>query len=241
MPDHDANGKSDSRNPIESRGASSDGDAASCGVRLDRPGAGPLFALVALTIATLVSLRAMGRVPFCACGKARFFIADAWSSHTSQHLFDPYTPSHFSHGLIFYFVILYAIRVGSRWKAGWRDDSLSPEPRRWDWATVTWALVIAMAIEAAWEIFENTPFVIDRYRSVTVSLDYSGDSVTNSFGDMVACFAGYLVARRLGLVKTMLLFVGLELATLAWIKDNLTLNVVMLLYPIEAVKQWQMP
>jgi hypothetical protein len=217
------------------------GSEACCGVRLDRPGAGPLFALVALTIATLVTLRAMGRVPFCACGEARFFIADAWSPHTSQHLFDPYTPSHFSHGLIFYFVILYATRLVSRWKTGWEHDVLSPTPRRWEWACVTWALVIAMAIETAWEIFENTPFVIDRYRSVTVSLDYSGDSVTNSFGDMLACFAGYLVARRLGLVKTLLLFVVLELATLAWIKDNLTLNVVMLLYPIEAVKQWQMP
>jgi hypothetical protein len=234
MPDHDAGGKSES--------VVVSADVAGCGVRVDRPGAGPLVAVVVLTIATLVTLRAMGRVPFCACGEAKFFIADAWSSHTSQHLFDPYTPSHFSHGLIFYFVIQFATRWAARWKTGLQEDSLSPAPRRWGaWATVTWALVIAMAIEAAWEIFENTPFVIDRYRSVTVSLDYSGDSVTNSLGDMVACWAGYLVARRLGFVKTLLLFLGLELATLAWIKDNLTLNVVMLLYPIEAVKQWQMP
>lgn len=216
-------------------------DESCCGVRLDRPGTGPLVAVVLLTIATLVTLRAMGRVAFCACGEAKFFVADAWSSHTSQHMFDPYTPSHFSHGLIFYFVVLWATRLASRWRTGWREDVLSPTPRRWAWAGVTWALVIAMAIEAAWEIFENTPFVIDRYRSVTVSLDYSGDSVTNSLGDMIACFAGYLVARRLGFVRTALLFVGLELATLVWIKDNLTLNVVMLLWPIEAVKRWQMP
>lgn len=218
------------------------GAEACCGVRLDRQGAAPLIALVAVTIAMLVTLRAMGRVPFCACGEVKIFIADAWSSHTSQHLFDPYTPSHFSHGLIFYFVILWATRLAARWKPGLQEDTLSPRPRAWGaWAGVTWALVIAMAIEAAWEIFENTPFVIDRYRSVTVSLDYSGDSVTNSLGDMIACWAGYVVARRLGFVSTLLLFVGLELATLAWIKDNLTLNVVMLLWPIEAVKQWQMP
>lgn len=221
------------------------GTNACCGVRLDRPGVGPLVAMLALTIATLVTLRAIGRVPFCACGEVRVFIGNAWSSHTSQHLLDPYTPSHFSHGLIFYFLILWATRWAARWRTGgttgWREDVLSPTPRRWEWAGVTWALVIAMAIEAAWEIFENTPFVIDRYRSVTVSLDYSGDSVTNSLGDMIACWAGYVVARRLGFVSTLLLFVGLELATLAWIKDNLTLNVVMLLWPIEAVKQWQMP
>lgn len=227
MPDDETSGKNEG--------------AACCGVRLDRPGVGPLVALVAVTLATLVALRAMGRVPFCACGEVRVFIGNAWSSHTSQHLLDPYTPSHFSHGLIFYFVILWATRWVSRWRSGWREDVLSPTPRRWEWAGVTWALVIAMAIEAAWEIFENTPFVIDRYRSVTVSLDYSGDSVTNSLGDMIACWAGYVVARRLGFVPTLLLFVGLELATLAWIKDNLTLNVVMLLWPIEAVKQWQMP
>ena len=234
MPDHDAG-------EINGGGVAG-ADIASCGVRIDRPGTGPLVAVVLLTIATLVTLRGMGRVAFCACGEAKFFIADAWSSHTSQHLFDPYTPSHFSHGLIFYFVIAWAMRWGAQWGMAWREDALVSGTRRWgEWGMVTWALVIAMAIEAAWEIFENTPFVIDRYRAVTVSLDYSGDSVTNSLGDMVACFAGYVVARRLGFVRTALLFVGLELATLAWIKDNLTLNVVMLLYPIEAVKQWQMP
>lgn len=209
---------------------------ASCGVRLDGPTSGPIFAMVVVFIATLLALRAMGRVVQCACGTIQPIVLDAWSSHTSQHLLDPYSPSHFSHGLIFYFVLGYALRLLPRS----RPDTLSP-PRWRDSLRITWPFVLAMLLEAAWEIFENTPFVIDRYRSVTASLDYSGDSVINSFGDMLSCFLGYAVARRLGLFKTTLLFLALELATLAWIRDNLTLNVVMLIHPIDAVKQWQMP
>jgi hypothetical protein len=107
-----------------------------------------------------------------------------------------------------------------RWKAGWRA-------------------VLALGIEVAWEVVENTPFVIDRYRAATISLDYYGDTALNSVCDSIACLAGFAAARRLPVAATILLALAFEALTLCWIRDNLTLNVIMLLWPVDAIRGWQ--
>jgi hypothetical protein len=103
-----------------------------------------------------------------------------------------------------------------------------------------WRLRLAVTIEALWEILENSPIIIDRYRTATISLDYVGDSVLNSLGDVIACFVGCLVAQRLGLLKTLVLFLVIEAALAYAIRDNLLINIVMLISPVDAIRQWQM-
>jgi hypothetical protein len=169
-----------------------------------------------ITLLTVIVLHQMGRVWWCACGSWRPGSWTVASMHNSQHLLDPYTFSHLLHGVIF-FLALAAIK---------------PIPR-------TWLLPIAILIEAAWEIVENTPMIIDRYRAATASLGYSGDSIANSVADILACAAGFVLARRIGLWPSVALFVAIELALLWLIRDNLTLNVIMLLHPIQAIKTWQ--
>jgi hypothetical protein len=145
------------------------------------------------------------------------------SAENSQHLTDWYAPSHFTHGLIMYFV---AWLLWKRW------GLFGGRPIRW-------ALPIAVAVEAAWEIMENTPMVIDRYRAVTVSFGYSGDSIINSAADIGWMVAGFLLATRLPAWASVVLAATFELLTLWTIRDNLTLNVVMLFWPVEAIRQWQ--
>ena len=145
------------------------------------------------------------------------------SAENSQHLADWYSPSHVIHGLILY-VLAWLL-----WKR-WRLFGGRPIRR---------ALPIAVLLEAAWEIAENTPMVIDRYRAVTVSWGYSGDSVVNSLGDIGWMIVGFLAAARIPAWASVALALFLELLTLYTIRDNLTLNVVMLLWPIEAIRQWQ--
>jgi hypothetical protein len=164
-----------------------------------------------------IQLRLQGRVWWCACGGWSPWAGDTWSRHNSQHLLDPYSFSHVLHGLIFCGALAW----------------LFPRVR------VAWRLVAAALIETAWEVTENTEFVIDRYRTVTASLDYHGDSVINSLGDILCFVAGFWLARRLGLWRSVALFVVTELALLFFIRDNLTLNVLMLLWPIQAIKTWQ--
>jgi len=136
----------------------------------------------------------------------------------SQHLFDPYSITHVSHGLIFYGVLWLVAR---RMKMGWR-------------------FCIAIAIAAAWEILENSPFIINRYRNVTMSLEYLGDSVINALGDVASCGIGFVLARWMGWRWALALFVATEVLLLVLIKDNLTLNVIMLVWPLQAIKDWQM-
>ena len=182
-----------------------------------------VIASVVLALLAGAILLAMGRNPICECGTVKLWHGVVQSAENSQHLSDWYAPSHFTHGLIMYF---FAWLLWKKWKLfGGRP--------------IRWALPIAVAVEAAWEIMENTPMVIDRYRAVTVSFGYSGDSVVNSLGDIGWMIVGFLAASRIPAWTSVALAVFLELLTLWTIRDNLTLNVVMLFWPVEAIRQWQ--
>lgn len=177
----------------------------------------PILVLLGVFAVTIAALRLEGRVWTCACGGWDIWKGDVWSSHCSQHLLDPYSITHMSHGLIFWCAMFWLI------------------PK----VSVAWRLVIAASIAGAWEIAENSPYVINRYRSVTMSLDYLGDSVLNATADVMCCMVGFFVARALGVWKTLALFLLTETVLLFTVRDNLTLNVIMLVWPIEAIKVWQ--
>jgi len=170
-----------------------------------------LIVLVAVAV-----LLAMGRPPICTCGYVELWHG-AVDSGNSQHIADWYSPSHVIHGFLFYAAGWWLLRSRS---AGER-------------------LTLAVLVESAWEIAENSPFIIDRYRTATIALGYTGDSVLNSFADIGCMVIGFLLARRLPLWASVAICVGFELLTLWVIRDNLTLNVLMLLWPVEAIKQWQ--
>jgi hypothetical protein len=104
----------------------------------------------------------------------------------------------------------------------------------------SWQFLIAIAAEAAWEVFENTNYIIDKYRENTASLDYFGDSIANSIGDVLACAVGFWIAFKLGLWRSIFFFIAVEAMLILWIRDSLLLNILMLIYPSEAIKQWQM-
>lgn len=145
--------------------------------------------------------------------------SDIASAHNSQHLFDPYSLTHVLHGVLLYAAVraLTGQRLGQRAR-----------------------FTIVLAAEAMWEIFENTNFVVARYREATMSLDYYGDSILNSLGDIAACAIGYGVAMTLPVWGSGVLIVAIEALLLLWIRDSLLLNVVMLVRPLDAIKDWQL-
>ncbi|MFN3867481.1 MAG: DUF2585 domain-containing protein [Hyphomicrobiaceae bacterium] len=176
-----------------------------------------LVAGLGLIVVQALALHLMGHVAICKCGSVKLWHGVVQSSENSQHLTDWYTFSHVLHGLIFYAALTWLMPKSS-WMA---------------------RLATAIAIEAAWEIAENTDFVINRYRSATISLDYYGDSIVNSVMDNVAMIAGFLLARKLPVAVSVTMFFGFEALMLWAIRDNLTLNVLMLLWPVESIAKWQ--
>ncbi len=175
------------------------------------------YAAIFLVLLAAAILLAMGRNPMCTCGTVELWVGGRDSPKTSQMLADWYSFSHIVHGVIFY---------GALWLVA----------RRWP---VEWRFLAALIVEASWEITENTPMVIDRYRHATAALGYSGDSVINSVSDILMMVVGFLAARKLPVWASIALLVALELIPLYVIRDNLTLNVWMLLWPDARIAAWQ--
>jgi hypothetical protein len=180
-----------------------------------------LVAALLIAAVTAAILLAMGRPPICTCGSIAFWEPDAAGPRTSQMLSDWYSASHLVHGFLFYGALCLLAR---RW------------PNR---LTVERRLLIALLLEAAWEIAENTPMVINRYREATAALGYTGDAVLNSMSDLAMMAIGFALARRLPLWASVALVAVLGLVPLLVIRDNLTLNVWMLLAPNDAIRTWQ--
>lgn len=163
-------------------------------------------------------LRVQGRSFLCTCGEFEIWTSDICSSDNSQQLFDPYSLTHVLHGVLFFYLMVSVFTRLSR----------------------SWQFVTALALEAAWEVFENSSFVIERYRTATAALGYQGDTVVNSAGDLFCAVIGFMIARQVGLRNSLILFGLLELILILWIHDSLLLQILMLVRPVEAVKFWQL-
>lgn len=162
-------------------------------------------------------LLAMGRIPFCECGVISLWSSDVTSNQQSQQFTDPYSFTHVLHGLAFYLLVWI---FGRRYPVGAR-------------------LLAAVVLESGWEVLENTEWVLDRYRAATISYDYWGDSVFNSVGDIIAMILGFWLAAKLPWWGGLLAFILLDLSLMYFIRDSLVINIIMLIHPIDAIKQWQ--
>ena len=196
-------------------GITGEGGRQSCGAAW-RPWT--IAAAAGLTILGALALHLMGRRVWCSCGSPIPWSWDIWSPHNSQHLLDPYTFTHVLHGALYYAVLW--LLLGSRWP-----------PLR---------ALLAVMVEVGWEVGENTDAIIQAYRESTISLNYYGDSIMNSVGDVIAFALGYAGAMRLPIWLSALVFLAVEATLLLTIRDSLLLNIVMLLHPVAAIKMWQM-
>ena len=176
-----------------------------------------VFCLLIIAL-TVVVLSAMGRNFFCQCERVALWSGDINGPENSQQLVDPYSPTHVLHGLGFY-GLLYLV---------------APQ------AALPLRLIAAVAVESGWEVLENSNFIINRYRAETVSYGYYGDSVLNSLSDIIMMIIGFYLASRLRVKYSILLFIMIEVALALWIRDGLLINIIMLLYPLEVLKNWQL-
>ena len=177
----------------------------------------PWAANLLIGIAAIISLNLQGRILWCPAGDALPWSFDIWSQHNSQHVIDPYSFTHVLHGILEFWLIGLVF-----WKL-----------------PMAWRLVLAIFIESTWEVAENTNYVINRYREATISLDYFGDSIINSIADIVCCGLGFGIAYKLRFAWSFALFAATEAILLLTIRDSLVINVIMLIYPLDAIRQWQ--
>jgi len=187
-----------------------------------KPGSGrnlwPWLLIVAIFGVTAILLRLEGRLWICSCGRLLIWVGQICSSDNSQHILDPYSFTHVLHGFLFF------------WLIAWLLPRLKPLSQ----------LSLAVAVEALWEVFENTNFIIERYRTATAALGYNGDTVVNSLGDIICCLLGFMIARRLGFRRSLIAFVALEIVLIFWIRDSLLLEILMLVAPVDVIRNWQM-
>jgi hypothetical protein len=178
----------------------------------------PWVISVLIVVVAVMLLRIQGRVWWCACNKPTLWSSDVWGPHNSQHLLDPYSFTHVLHGFLICGLLT------------WTIPHLA----------YAWRFCLANLLQCAWEVLENSPTVIEHFRAATAAQGYTGDSVANSLGDMMACAAGFWLASRLGFWRTAFLTILTEMLLVIWIRDCLALNILMLIWPIEAIKSWQM-
>ena len=183
-----------------------------------RPKLWPWLAVVIVLAIAIMALRYEGRLWICSCGRVDLWAGNTQSADNSQHLFDPYSFTHVQHGLLFYAALVWAL------------------PH----LPLLWRLFIAVAGEALWEIVENSPVVIQRYREATLALGYEGDTIVNVVGDIACMIVGFWLARTLGFRRSAALFVATEVVLVLWIRDSLLLNIIMLLLPIDMLRSWQL-
>ena len=167
-------------------------------------------------VAALIEL-GMGRLLLGPDGKFGLWEGDIWNNEQSQRFADPYSFSHILHGLLLYGILRIAARK----------------------MPLRYRFLIAVVLEAGWEILENSPLIINRYRAITISIGYVGDSILNSLSDIFMAMLGFFIAARTRVWISITIFVAVEIALLFWVRDNLTLNIIMLIYPISAIRAWQ--
>jgi len=183
----------------------------------NRAGVWQIVAIGLVLLLVVVLLRGEGRMFLCDCGHFAVWTSDACSSQTSQQLFDPYSFTHVLHGFLFFWLMALLFRRLSS----------------------SWQVLLAVLLEGAWEVFENTPFVIHKYRTETAALGYQGDTIVNSLGDLTCALIGFLLARKLGVRCSLIFFLLVEVVLTLWIHDSLLLQILMLIRPVQAIKLWQ--